>query len=460
MSSFWDRPFGQNQYIAAFFASLGALSVGATVGWSAPAQHDIMEKKIFGFAVTLSEYAWVCSVSSLGSSFMAMPAGPLANCMGRKLITLLMVPPFLAGWAILIFSKNLYMLIAGRFLQGFSCGCYFITIPMYCSEVAQVEVKGYLGNFFMIFFVLGIVYAYIMGSFFDFRYLNYGCAILPAIFLVTFIWMPESPVYYLLKNKKQKALRSLRWLRGSSFNAILEIDRMEQDILAMREDYANTCQRLQQTGTLKGLFICIVLMFFQHFCGSKAIITYAAFILIETDVSSQVTVELSTIFVGVAFFLSTIISLLECAGRRPLLIWSVFLVILNCALYAMYFNLKDNKVDYLDSLTWLPLSSMCCFTFFFGLGLGVLPFVIIRDLFRLHAEVVGSGIVWTIAHLFGFLSTKSFPITLEIFGMAISFWSFVAISCLSLLFVFFFVPETKGKTNEEIQSLLNSKIVQ
>ncbi|XP_064537764.1 facilitated trehalose transporter Tret1-like isoform X2 [Drosophila montana] len=415
---------------------------------------------MYGFAVTLSEYAWVCALSSLGSSLIAIPAGPLANCMGRKLITLLMVPPYLAGWALLIFAKDLYMLMAARFLQGFCGGCYFITIPMYCSEVAQVEVKGYLGNFFMVFFVLGIVYAYIMGAFFDYRYLNYGCAILPAIFLLTFIWMPESPVYYLLKNRKNKALRSLRWLRGDSFNAFSEINRMEQDMVKLREDYENTWRKLRHKATFKGLFICIPLTFFQHFCGSKAIITYATFILIEADMGLQWNVELCTIFVGISFLLSTILSLLECAGRRPLLIWSVFLVILNCTLHAMYFNLRDNKVDYLHSLKWLPLFSMCCFTFFFGLGQGVLPFVIIRDIFRENVEVVGSGIVWTIAHFFGFLSTKSFPMTLEAWGMAISFWSFVAISCLSLLFVYFFVPETKGKTYEEIHSMLDSKTVQ
>ncbi|XP_023164255.1 facilitated trehalose transporter Tret1-like [Drosophila hydei] len=453
MSSFWDRPGGQNQYIAAFFASLSVFTCGATIGWAAPAQIEVMEKKYYGFPVSLTEYAWTCALATLGCGLTVMPAGALANCVGRKVAMLLLMPPYLAGWALTIYPINLYLLMFSRLLQGLCSGFYAMITPIYCLEISQLEVKSYIVNFTMVFYLMGILYSYILGTVNDMLYLNCGCAVFPALFLLTFIWMPESPVYYVLKDKKMKAIRSLQWLRGTHMDVLREYDHIFKGIEQIRENSSYTCRKLKHKASIRAMLTCICLMGFKHLCGSVAILTYSTLILTDADSQIFLNVKVSTIFIGLSFLLSGIISLIDCAGHRILMIWSVVMVALNCTVQATYFQLKDNH-EY--AIQWLPIVNLCCFFFFFGLGVGVLPYVIMRKYFGENIDVMAYSIIWTFNCLFAFASALLFPYLLQIGNMSLCFWIFTAIAFLYLIFVYFFVPETKGKTYAEIKEMLNN----
>jgi len=456
MSSFWDRPGGQNQYVAGFFASLGALSLGATVGWSAPAQYHIINKDAYGFPVNMNDYGWICSLLWLGCCIVVIPIGLLTDCFGRKMAMLLVVPPRLAAWALIIFAPNPYMLMLARFLLGVSGGGYVITVPLYCTEIAQLDVKDTLGSFFSIFYVLGILYAYIAGAFNSLNYLNYACAILPIIFLVTFIWMPESPVYYLLRNKPLKAEKSLKWLRGQ--NVSFELLEMQYEITKFRMDHTPWWLTIRQRGTLRALMICIGLMFFKNFSGGTAIISYCTSIHRNADSGFGFQPDMSTVAVGIFFVVFSIASMLSlcCTKRRRMLIFTIFLDVLSNALLAIYFLLEERRETYLHNLKWMPFFSICCFISFYALGIGTLTYVIILELFTVGFRTVGTGIVCSFFALFAFLNTKSFPTSVQFWGDENFFWMSMAFTFSAWIFVYFLVPETKGLAPEEIQEMLKS----
>ncbi|XP_017864764.1 PREDICTED: facilitated trehalose transporter Tret1-2 homolog [Drosophila arizonae] len=357
MSSFWDRPGGHNQYIAAVLASLSVFNFGVTIGWSAPSVFAVTDKKYYGFAVRLTEYGWACAMANLGCSLTMVPAAALANCIGRKLIMLLVVPPYIAGWVLTMYPFNMYLLMFSRLLQGLCAGCYTIIASVYCVEISQVEVKPYIGNFPLIFYYLGILYAYILGAFNNMRYLNYGCAVTPAVFLLTFVWMPESPVYYMLKNKKMKAIGSLQWLRGKHMDAAREYDDIMGAIERLRDNNKFSCQKLRRLASAKAIIICTIMVAFKNLCGSIAIIMYSTLMLDAADSQIFMDSKVSIIFIGISVLISTLISVHKFDSRRTLMIWSIIMVALNCALQSIYFQMKDN---YVHSLQWLPIPSHFC----------------------------------------------------------------------------------------------------
>lgn len=440
MSSFWDRPGGHNQYIAAVLASLSVFNFGVTIGWSAPSVFAVTEKKYYGFAVSLTEYGWACAMANLGCSLTMVPAAALANCIGRKLIMLLVVLPYIAGWVLTFYPFNMYLLMFSRLLQGLCAGCYLIIASVYCVEISQVEVKSYIGNFPLIFYYLGILYAYILGAFNNMRYLNYGCAVTPAVFLLTFVWMPESPVYYMLKNKKMKAIGSLQWLRGKHMDAAREYDDIMGAIERLRDNNKFSCQKLRRLASAKAIIICTIMVAFKNLCGSIAIIMYSTLMLDAADSQIFMDSKVSIIFIGISVLISTLISVHKFDSRRTLMIWSIIMVALNCALQSIYFQMKDS---YVHSLQWLPIVSFCCFSFFFGLGVGIYPFVMMRQLFGENIEILAASVVWTLNELFAFCGAVSFPYILHVWNMAVCFWIFTALAFLCLIFIYFLVPETK-----------------
>lgn len=440
MSSFWDRPGGHNQYIAALLASLSVFNFGVTIGWSAPAVFAVTEKKYYGFAMSLTQFGWACAMANLGCGLTMVPAGALANCIGRKLIMLLAVPPYIAGWALTMYPFNMYLLLFSRLLQGLCAGCYTIIASVYCVEVSQVEVKPYIGNFPLIFYFLGILYAYILGAFNNMSYLNYGCAVTPAVFLLTFVWMPESPVYYMLKNKRMKAIGSLQWLRGKHMDVVREYDDIMETIERLRDNNTYSCQKLRNLASAKAIIICIIMVGFKNLCGSTAIIMYSTFMLNVADSDIFMDSKVSTIFIGISVLLSTLISVHKFNSRRTLMMWSIIMVALNCGLQSVYFQLKDK---YVHSLQWLPIVSFCCFSFFFGLGVGVYPFVMMRQLYGKNIEILAASVVWTLNELFGFCGAVSFPYIFNVWNMTVCFWIFTALAFLCLIFIYFLVPETK-----------------
>ncbi|XP_060657491.1 facilitated trehalose transporter Tret1-like [Drosophila nasuta] len=456
MSTVFDLPGGQNQYVAGFFASLGALSFGASIGWSAPAQYFILKKDACGFSVDLDDYGWICSAVWLGCFIIVIPSGWLASLWGRKTVMLLAVPLYLGSWALIIFALNRYMLMLGRFLQGVAGGCYVLTVPLYCTEIAQLGQKETLGAFFSIFYVLGILYAYVLGAFHSYKYLNYACAILPFLFLITFVWMPESPVYYLMRLKPLKAEKSLRWLRNQ--NVALELIDLQTQVKKVSMDLAASWQSMRLRSTWRALFICIGLMFFKIFSGGTAIITYstALYRLSKTDFGFES--EMSTVVGGIVLVIFSIVSvsLLKCVGRRTLLMFSAFLVALCNSLIAIYFYLTNRKMYYMDRLNWLPFFALTSLIGFYALGLGTLIYVIVFDLFLVGFQTIGKGIVWTCFAFFAFLNVKSVLIIAIIWGLKETFWTSTVFAILSWIFIYFMLPETKDLTPEEIQEKLQS----
>ena len=270
------------QYVAGLSAASGAFAAGTLLGWTSPAQKSILNGE-FGFDVDLDQFSWVGSAVTLSSACVCIPMGFLVNWIGRKLTLLLMVLPLIFGWCLLLWAQNVSMMIAARFIQGLSGSAFFIIVPMYAGEIAQKEIRGGLGSSFTLLLVAGILFVYVISAGLNVFYMTLVCGIFPLVFGFIFAFMPESPTYLVSKNKNERAIKSIQWLRGKNYDYKHEMEELQNTDRELREHPVSIVAALGRRETKKALAISLALMFFQTTSGVNAVIFYSADIFLASD---------------------------------------------------------------------------------------------------------------------------------------------------------------------------------
>lgn len=444
------------QYVAALSAAGGAFAAGTLLGWTSPAQIGITNGD-YGFEVTDNQFSWVGAFMTLGAACVCIPIGFLIDFIGRKLTMLLLVVPFVIGWCLLIWAQNVEMMYAARFILGVSGGAFCVTAPMYTGEIAQKDIRGTLGSFFQLMITGGILFVYAIGAGLDVFWTSVVCGILPLIFGAIFVFMPESPTYLVSKVDYNGAIKSIEWLRGADYDYNPELEELKAVELKNKQASVSIMSALTRKVTLKALAISLGLMFFQQLCGINAVIFYATDIF--KDANTGIDAKLSTIVVGIMQVIATFVSVLvvDKLGRRLLLLASATVMALSTIAMGVYFYLQDRDKESVTNLGWLPVCSLCVFIIMFSIGFGPVPWLMMGELFASDIKGPAGSIAGTSNWVLAFIVTKTFVNLKAAIGNGETFWLFSGITIVGAIFVFFFVPETKGKSLNEIQMILEGK---
>lgn len=288
---------------------------------------------------------------------------------------LLLVIPFTIGWALVIWTQNIAMLIVGRTLLGVSGGSFCICAPMYIGEIAQKDIRGTLGTYFQLMLTIGILFVYAVGSGASVFILSLVCGLIPIIFAVIFVFMPESPYYWISKNKTEKAISSLKWLRGNNYDYNSELQELQNEHQERENSKVSFAAAFGRKTSIKALIIMLGLMFFQQMSGINAVIFYTGFIFEAAD--TGIKGSLATIIVGVMQVIAVFVSsmIVDKLGRRVLLLLSVSVMAICTIILGVYFYLSEKDPSSMTSLGWLPIVAMCVFIVVFSLGFGPIPWV-------------------------------------------------------------------------------------
>lgn len=154
------------------------------------------------FYVYISE-SWVGSFLAVGAFVGALPAGILAERVGRRWATILIGVPYLISWLLLALASSVGMLYTGRVFAGLATGASCVVAPMFISEIAETSLRGALGAFFQLFLTVGILFVYVVGALVDWVTLSWACTIFPILLIVTVFFIPDSPIF-LVKQVKNK----------------------------------------------------------------------------------------------------------------------------------------------------------------------------------------------------------------------------------------------------------------
>lgn len=165
---------------------------------------------------------------------------------------------------------------------------------------------------------------------------------------------------------------------------------------------------------------------------------------------------LATIIIGVMQVLATVVSVMvvDRLGRRILLLASALMMALCTIALGIYFHLKDQDEANVTNLGWLPIAAMCIFIVMFSFGFGPVPWLMMGELFAQDIKGFAAALAGTTNWLLAFLITKTFTSLRVSLGSGGTFWLFSGLTILGAVFVFMFLPETKGKSLAEIQEIL------
>ncbi|XP_065556821.1 facilitated trehalose transporter Tret1-2 homolog isoform X1 [Artemia franciscana] len=432
------------QLFAALAAHLGAFTLGAGIGWSSPSIPQL------DGSYTKLELSLISSLLNFGAFLGSILGGILVDKLGRKRLSMTTSPIFVLGFLLVGLSHNLTMFVAGRLLIGVGGGIASVASPIYVAEISSPRYRGAFGSGFTLLIVAGITVTYTMGIFTSWSTLSLISIVFPLCNFVCMFVVPESPNYLIIKDEDTQARNSLIWLRGKEYPYEIELSDIRKSVEATR----NTKLKFRDLITaevLKPLFLGMALMFFQQFSGINAALYNLSSIFsaaggdLNSNVQSvivalvQLTAALTTVFIA------------DLAGRKVLLSASgVFMTISHAAL-GTYFYFNSHNPESTVSLGWLPLASLILYITFYSFGFGPLPWAIMGEILPVHVKGTVSSIISGFSWGLAFLVTFFFESFIEVMGESGVFWMFGSFSLFSVIYVIFYVPETKGKTLQEIQ---------
>ena len=429
------------------------LSLGCVLGYSSPSLPDLATDGL----LVGTQKSWYGSLITIGALCGSYAAGWMVEKYGRKSTIIYSTPPYvdLIGWLLLAAAEDYVVLYIGRIVTGFAGGMTTLCVPLYTAETSSKQIRGILGASFQIGTTTGILVVYIVGLYLNWRWLAIFCAVFPTMMILLIQLSPETPRYLLLKGNKFKAVQSLSILRKQSLDNLditLELEEIQRKI-AEDSRIQSSWSDLKLPSLQKPLILSLSLMILQQFCGINAVIFYTESIFQTAGYNGSPgipSVIVAAVKVAATYF-ST--SLMDNVGSRKLFICGGSLMTISCISFGMYFYLSDVHTEY--NISWLSLGSLILYVTAFSLGWGSIPWLIMSEIFptkvRGRASALATGLNWTCA----FLVTLGFlPLENAISSQGI-FWLFAGVCCTGTVAMFFFMPETKGKSLEEIERFFN-----
>ena len=427
-------------YIAVFFASLSGLLSGFDTGVISGAMLYIKQS----FEITPELSGLLVSSVSIGAIIGALINGRLVDKLGRKNILLLSAVIFIVGSIFCSISQNVIELILSRTFVGCAVGIVSFAGPLYLSEISSREKRGSIVSFYQIALTFGILLSYLI---------NYICAhveytwramlfmgAIPAIILfLGMIFQSDTPRWYVLKGKFEKAKNILKKIDS-------KID-LDEEI----ENIKNTLNQDEKIKLSKKIIMPFVIgigiMFVQIATGINAIIYYAPTIFKMLNFSSNQDALFITIFIGLINFLMTFVAFafVDKLGRKPLLYIGLSGMLLSLLVLSGVFVINC------DCAKYLAVIFCAVYIVSFSMSLGPIGLLLISEVFPLRYRGSAMSIAIISNFLFNFIVTGLFPISLNRLGGSVTFLIFALICVISIFFVRFIVPETKGLSLEELE---------
>ncbi|KZC08289.1 Facilitated trehalose transporter Tret1 [Dufourea novaeangliae] len=433
---------------------LGMMSYGQFFGWPSPSLPLLLQPGN-PVHVTSQEGTWVTSCQALGAIFGAILCTYIINIIGRKWTVLLTAVPAITGWLLIAFASSVWELYVGRFICGISSGSGYVSVVMYMGEISPARIRGILTSALTVAVKIGLLIEWIIGPFLSTRNLALVSMSLPIVFVLSIVWLPESPYHLMRRGKHQEAIQTLARIRGT-MNVSVEAENMEKSVKIDLENDTGLRELLTVSGNRKALTVVVCLAVIQQWSGSMAIISYAELTFTATGNNFEgkyITMMLGAVQVVSAMFSTVVV---DSFGRRTLLIFSTFGTSMSTMLVGLFFYLQHRQMD-VDSIVWLPAIGTLSYIITYAVGLAGIPFTMISEVFPTNVKALGSTIGIMCCNLFGFFVTVCFPSIVEAFGRYASFWLFSGITLMGMVFVYCYVPETRGKTLQEVQDQLHGR---
>lgn len=434
-------------YVVAIVASLGGLLSGYDTGVISGALLFINETWILPDTLQ----GFLVSSVLIGAVIGAATNGVLADIFGRKKIIMATALIFILGSVMCAFAPNVYVLILSRIFVGFAVGIVNFVVPLYLSEVSPKNLRGTLVSLYQWAITAGILFSYFINAVFaqavyNWRWMLFAGVIPGIILFAGMCFMSDTPRWLVSKDRDEEAKRVFAKIEPD-----IEPEKEIAEIKSTLSDNKQDKNFRFKKWMVMPFVVGIGIMFAQICTGINTIIYYAPTIFKTAGFDSNLTAIYATTGIGVVNFVMTIVAVFftDRLGRKPLLYFGLTGVMLS--LFALGTSFAFAGVLG-SSLKWVAVGSLVTYIICFAMSLGPIGWILVSEVFPLKIRGIAMSVCTVSNFAFNFFVVGSFPVLLHRIGGAWTFWMFGFVSILCIIFVYFFVPETKGISLEQIES--------
>lgn len=447
-----NKPNTLSKYviIISVIAAIGGLLFGYDTAVIAGAIGSI--QTIFDLSPALT--GWAASSAIWGCMIGVIFSGFLSDKFGRKKVLILSAILFFISAVGSSIPNNLTQFVIARLIGGVGVGIASLLSPMYISEIAPAKIRGTLVTLYQLAIVIGINLVYYINlqiaSSGDAQWnldigwrIMLGSEVIPALlFIILLFFIPESPRWLASKGKIDSAKAIIEKINGQNKSA--ELLNEIQD--SFKEERGSILV-LFTSGLRMAIVVGMFLAFFSQITGINAIIYYAPEIFKNIGFGAD-SAMFQTVIIGTVntVFTFVAIAFIDKYGRRTLLLWGISGMITCLGGVGLMFHIE------LSSGPWLLLFILG-FIASFAMSLGPIPWVLISEIFPTKFRGVAMSISILMVWIGVVLITQLTPILLEGIGGAFTFWIFMFNAIILIIFTYNMIPETKGKTLEEIAKM-------
>jgi len=426
-------------------AGLGGVLYGYDMGIIAAAA--IFVKRTFALSTLMEEL--VVSIVLIGAMIGAIVGGAIADRIGRRATLVWAGGIFIAGSLLAPLSANVFVLIVARAIIGIGIGFTSVTAPVYVSELAPPQSRGMLIGLYQFALTVGIALANLVGYWLAAQQawrLMFGVAVVPTVFFLgVVLTVPESPRWLFAHGRPKEAAAVLR-IYTDEIGAQRFLDDIEQGLKMPMEQRWSA---LWSPAVRGALFIAVGLTVLQQVTGINTIIYYGPQIFELAGSSSHANAILATLIVATVNVVATIvgIALVDRIGRKPLLYVGV--TGMTIALFALSFAFGHEGMLG-SSLGSIAITCLVVYIACFAFSLGAIAWILVAEVFPLRVRGRGVAAGTFFSGIANFAVSLTFLTLIHILGSAGTFAIYGTLCIATLVFVWFVVPETRGKDLERI----------
>ncbi len=384
----------------------------------------------------------------------AMAAGFLSDRFGRRKMLFLCAILYAVSGVLSALPRTFEQFLAARFISGLGIGASSMICPVYIAEISPERWRGRLGSLFQLGIVSGIFVTLFINKLIQgmgdeawntsmgWRWML-GMEALPAVVFIALLFtVPESPRWLIQQGREEEGGEILSSVGGAEHAA-----REMASIRMANIEEEGRFTELFTSAFRKPLIIALVLMAGSQFCGINAIMYYSTKIFESAGVGKSGAFT-SSAWIGLVNLLFTFVAIafVDKAGRRPLLLVGTAVQVLALGAVGLLFKMQYHGPAL--------LACVMIFTGAFAMAMGPIPWIICSEIFpnkiRGRAMSVATFTIWTSCYIVA----QTFPMLNDSpsFGPVPTFWTYGAVSLLTFIYVLFAIPETKGRTLEQIEA--------
>jgi sugar porter (SP) family MFS transporter len=412
------------------------------------------------FSLTSVTTEVAVSAVLMGAIIGALFGGPLSDRVGRRSSILAASLIFIAGTFVVVLSPVFAIFIIGRILIGIAIGIASFVAPLYISEIAPEHIRGALVSLNQLLITVGILIAYGVNYYFaasgDWRAMFLAGIIPGTVLLIGMFLMPRSPRWLVFMNRSADAAAVLKKIRGTA-DVSDELGEIERSV---RTEGAGTWSDLIAPGVRLPLLLGVGLAILQQATGINTVIYYAPTIFQFAGLAEATASIAATVGIGVVNVLVTLIAiwLVDRAGRRPLLLWSLAGMGIAMLILGVGFALENSGAGVAAvSLGQITAASLILYVAAFALGLGPIFWLLMAEIYPLSVRGLAMSLATVTNWAANFIIAATFLSLVDLIGESGVFLLYAVVALFAWIFIFKLVPETKGLSLEQIEAYFRSR---